>query len=54
MIKTGQNKERGALIEYSENSEEIQLLGRGAVPLPHLSAAKMGNGMINKGAERCL
>jgi len=27
MIKTGQSKERGALIEYSENIEEIQLLG---------------------------
>ena len=49
MIKTGQSKERGALIEYSENSKGIQLLGRCAVPLPHLSATTMGNGMMNKG-----
>ena len=27
MIKTGQSKERGALIEYSENTEEIQQWG---------------------------
>ena len=27
MIKTGQSKERDVLMKYSENIEEIQLLG---------------------------
>lgn len=54
MIKTGQSKERDALIEYSGNIEERQLLGLCVVSFPHLSVAKMGNGMMNKGARRCL
>lgn len=54
MIKTGQSKGRGALIEYSENIKEIQLLGLCEGSFPHLSTTTMGNGMINKGAERCL
>ena len=36
-------------MEYSKNTEEIQQWGRCVVPLPHLSATTMGNGMINKG-----
>lgn len=54
MIKTGQSKERGALIGYSENIEEIQLLGLCEGYFSHLSATTMGNGMMNKGAGRCL
>ena len=54
MIKIGQSKGRGILMEHCENIEDIQLLGRCAVPLPHLSATTMGNGMMNKGAGRCL
>ncbi|WP_255350762.1 hypothetical protein [Prevotella sp. oral taxon 299] len=41
-------------MKHSKNSKGIQLLGRCAVPLPHLSATTMGNGMMNKGAGRCL
>ena len=54
MIKTGQSKGRGALIEYSENIEEIQLLGHFEGSFPHLPATTMGNEMMNKGAGRCL
>ncbi len=53
MIKTGQSKERDVLMKYSENIEEIQLLGLCEGSLPHLSATAMGNGMMNKDAERC-
>lgn len=48
------NKGRGVLMEYSENIEEIQLLGLCEGSFPHLSATTMGNGMMNKGAGRCL
>ena len=54
MIKTGQSKGRGVLMKYSENIEEIQLLGCCWVSLPRLSATTMGNGMMNKSAGRCL
>ena len=54
MIKTGQSKERSVLMKYSENIEEIQLLGLSEGSFPHLSVATMGNGMMNKGAGRCL
>lgn len=54
MIKTGQSKGRGVLMGYSENIEEIQLLGLCEGSVPHLSATAMGNGMINKDAGRCL
>jgi|GEM_PF-751335 hypothetical protein len=54
MIKTGQSKERDVLMKYSENIEEIQLLGLCEGSLPHLSATTMGNGMMNKDVGRCL
>ena len=54
MIKTGQSKGRGVSVEHSENIEEIQLLGLCEGSFPHLSATTMGNGMMNKGAGRCL
>lgn len=53
MIKTGQSKGRGVLMEHCENIEEIQLLGHCEGSLPHLSATTMGNGMMNKDAGRC-
>ena len=53
MIKTGQSKGRGVLMKYSEDIEEIQLLGLCEGSFPRLSATTMGNGMMNKGAERC-
>ena len=54
MIKTGQSKGRGVLMKYSENIEEIQLLGLCEGSFPYLSATTMGNGMMNKSAGRCL
>lgn len=54
MIKTGKSKGRGVLIKHSENIEEIQLLGLCEGSVPHLSATTKGNGMMNKGAGRCL
>ena len=53
MIETGQSKERSVLMKYSENNKEIQLLGLCEGSFPHLSATTMGNGMMNKSAERC-
>jgi hypothetical protein len=54
MIKTGQSKERSVLMKYSENIEEIQLLGHYEGSFPHLSATTKGNGMMNKDVGRCL
>lgn len=48
------SKGRGILMKYSENIEEIQILGLCEGSFPHLSATTMGNGMMNKGAGRCL
>ena len=49
-----QSKGQGILMKYSENIEGIQLLGLCEGSFPHLSATTMGNGMMNKGAGRCL
>ena len=54
MIKTGQSKGQRVLMEHSENIKEIQLLELCEGSFPHLSATTMGNGMMNKGAGRCL
>ena len=54
MIKTGQSKGQSVLMKYSENIEEIQLLGILKVLSRSYSVAKMGNGIMNKGAGRCL
>ena len=54
MIKTEQSKGQSVLMKYSENIEEIQLLGLCEGSLPHLSTTTKGNGMINKDAGRCL
>ena len=53
MIKSGQSKGQSVLIKYSENIEEIELLGLCEGSLPHLSTTTMGNGMMNKDAGRC-
>ena len=47
------SKERDILMKYSENIEEIQLLGLCEGSFLRLSATTMGNGMMNKGARRC-
>ena len=54
MIKIGQSKGQSVLMKHSENIEEIQLLGLCEGSFPHLSATTIGNGMMNKGAGRCL
>ena len=53
MIKTGQSKGWDVLMKYSENIEEIQLLGLCEGSVPHLSATTKGNGMMNKDAGWC-
>lgn len=52
MIKTGQSKGQSVLMKYSENIEEIELLGLREGSFPHLSATTMGNGMMNKDARQ--
>ena len=54
MIKIGQSKGQGILMEHCEDIEEIQLLGHFEGSFPHLSATTMGNEMMNKGAGWCL